>query len=107
MGILAAAARYALDYNHARLADDHENCQRLAKGLAKLPGFKVDEAGAETNMVFIELPDEDIGVKLGQFLAERGVNVLGGKRMRLVTHLDISAADTDTVIALFRQFFVS
>ena len=26
VGILAAAARYALDHNRARLADDHENC---------------------------------------------------------------------------------
>ena len=28
---------------------------------------------SQTNMVFIELPDEDTGVQLGQFLAERGL----------------------------------
>ena len=40
-------------------------------------------------------------------LAERGVKVLGGKRMRPVTHLDISAADTEIVITLFREYFAS
>ena len=56
-------------------------------------------------MVFIELADEDTGAHLTQFLAKRGVKTLGGKRMRLVTHLDISAEDTETVIALFREYF--
>ena len=43
---------------------------------------------------------------LGNFCGA-GVKVLGGKRMRLVTHLDISAADTETVITLFREYFAS
>src|SRR4051794_720764 len=33
VGILAAAAIYALDHNVDRLAKDHQNAQRLAKGL--------------------------------------------------------------------------
>ena len=41
VGILAAAAQYALDFNHARLADDPKTANAEA---AKLPGFKVDEA---------------------------------------------------------------
>ena len=104
-GVLAAAIDYALDHHVDRLRYDHAHAKRMAQALSEIDAITL--ISSQTNMVFIELPDEDIGVKLGQFLAERGVNVLGGKRMRLVTHLDISAADTDTVIALFREFFVS
>ena len=88
-----------------RLRSDHAHAKRLAQAVSKIDAITL--ISSQTNMVFIELPDENIGVQLGQFLAERGVNVLGGKRMRLVTHLGISAADTETVIALFREYFAS
>ena len=66
--------------------------QTLAQAVSEIDDITL--ISSQTNMVFIELPDEDTGFQLEQFLAERGVKVLGGKRMRLVTHLDISAADT-------------
>ena len=37
-GIVAAGCLYALDHNVERLAEDHENAQVLARGLASLPG---------------------------------------------------------------------
>ncbi len=102
-GVLAAAIDYALDHNVDRLKSDHENAKRLAQALSGLDSITL--ISNQTNMVFIELADEDTGAHLAQFLARRGVKTLGGKRMRLVTHLDISAEDTETVIALFREYF--
>ena len=102
-GVLAAAIDYALDHNVDRLKSDHENAKRLAQALSGLDSITL--ISNQTNMVFIELADEDTGAQLAQFLAKRGVKTLGGKRMRLVTHLDISAEDTETVIALFREYF--
>ena len=102
-GVLAAAIDYALDHNVDRLKSDHENAKRLAQALSGLDSITL--ISNQTNMVFIELADEDTGAQLAQFLARRGVKTLGGKRMRLVTHLDISAEDTETVIALFREYF--
>ena len=104
-GVLAAAIDYALDHNVDRLKSDHENAKRLAQALSRLDSITL--ISNQTNMVFIELADEDTGAHLTQFLAKRGVKTLGGKRMRLVTHLDISAEDTETVIALFREYFAS
>ena len=104
-GVLAAAIDYALDHNIDRLKSDHENAKRLAQALSGLDSITL--ISNQTNMVFIELADEDTGAHLTQFLAKRGVKTLGGKRMRLVTHLDISAEDTETVIALFREYFAS
>ena len=50
VGILAAAAIHALDHI-PRLAEDHANAQRLARGLASIAGIGCDPAYAETNIV--------------------------------------------------------
>src|SRR5215813_7300484 len=54
-GIIAAAGVYALRHHVKRLAEDHANARRLAEGLARLPGVKLDPATIETNIVFFEL----------------------------------------------------
>src|SRR5262245_44041823 len=54
-GIIAAGGVYALRHNVERLAEDHDHARRLARGLAELPGIKLDPAEVETNIVFFEL----------------------------------------------------
>lgn len=49
VGILAAAASYALTYNIGRLVDDHKLAEQLASALSKFPHVEVD--GPHTNMV--------------------------------------------------------
>jgi len=90
-GILAAAGLYALEHNVERLAEDHANAERLAKGIgAPMP---------QSNMVFIESAPG-----LVEHLAQHGVVVLPGARLRLVTHLDVDTAGIDRAIAAFRSF---
>jgi len=90
-GILAAAGLYALEHNVERLAEDHANAERLAKGIgAPMP---------QSNMVFIESAPG-----LVEHLAQHGVIVLPAARLRLVTHLDVDAAGIDRAIAAFRSF---
>ena len=57
IGILAAAAIYALDHHVERLAEDHANALRLAEMLAELPQVTVDPGAVETNMVFAGFPE--------------------------------------------------
>ncbi len=54
-GILAAAAIYALDHHVERLADDHANAQRLAAGIRRIPGLRLDPDEVDTNILFIEI----------------------------------------------------
>jgi len=90
-GILAAAGLYALEHNIERLAEDHANAERLAKGIgAPMP---------QSNMVFIESAPG-----LVEHLAQHGVVVLPAARLRLVTHLDVDTAGIDRAIAAFRSF---
>ena len=53
-GVIAAAGLYALENNVARLADDHRNAEKLARGLREL-GL---EAQLSTNMVLLKIAPE-------------------------------------------------
>ena len=103
VGILAAAGLYALENNVDRLAEDHANAERLAKGLATM-GVKVDPV--QTNMVFATVPKESAAA-LKKHLDDNGIVTLGGVKMRLVTHLDVDAAGIDRALAVFGDFFLS
>jgi len=99
-GVLAAGALHALHHHVDRLAEDHHNARRLAEGLAGLPGVTVQ--APQTNIVFIDL-SADKAPGAVQRLRQAGVLCTGLYRLRLVTHLDVSSSDIDTVIPLLRQ----
>jgi threonine aldolase len=102
VGILAAAGIYALEHNVERLAEDHANAQRLARGLAEA-GLKVEPV--QTNMVFAHIPAESIEA-LAKHLDANGIaTLLHGPKLRLVTHLDVDAAAIDRAVQAFATFF--
>ena len=101
-GMLAAAGLYALEHQVQRLADDHANAERLAAGLREL-GYAVEPV--QTNMVYVAV-GEQAGA-LQAFCAARGIKLSAAPRLRMVTHLDIAAADIEQVIAAFAAFRVS
>ena len=104
-GILAAGALYALDHHVERLAEDHLHARRLAEGLSALPGIVLDASTVETNLVFFEVDAAVLGMDATQFcarLAESGFRfgAFDDRRIRAVTHLDVSAqAVTDCLAA--------
>ena len=99
-GVLAAAALHALDHHVDRLADDHAHARRLAEGLHGLPGVTVQTP--QTNIVFVDLePARAHGVV--ERIRAAGVLCTGLYRLRLVTHLDVSAEDIDTAVAVLRR----
>jgi len=103
-GVLAAGALHALENNVERLAQDHANAERLAQGLAAIDGVTVN--GQATNMVFVTVPPEHCD-PLGAYAKEQGLMIkpVYGAAMRLVTHLDVSQADIDRTIAIFKSYF--
>ncbi len=95
-GILAAAALYALAHNLARIAEDHANAQRLAAALEGHPAVR--PLAPDTNILMLDLLRErDHADAVIPRLAAAGVLVVpfGPRRLRAVTHLDVSAADVD------------
>ena len=98
-GMLAAGCLHALDHHIDRLADDHANARRLARGLGQLPGIIPEEP--ETNLVFFNT--EGTGMTAAQ-LSDRArahgvaVSTNGRYRVRACTHLDITAAMIDEAV---------
>ncbi|HSA88937.1 MAG TPA: low-specificity L-threonine aldolase [Burkholderiales bacterium] len=99
-GVIAAAGLYALENNVERLKTDHENAERLARGLREI-GLEVQ---LNTSMVLVKVSPQQ-AQELGEFLKARQILVLPRSPMRLVTHLDVDAAGIERALAAFRDFF--
>jgi threonine aldolase len=92
IGVLAAAGRYALQHNLARLADDHARARRLAEQIADAAAGTVDPDRVETNIVLLDLAAHPVdAATLAARCREENVliSVSGPRVVRLVTHLDI------------------
>ncbi len=101
VGVLAAAARYAVDHNVARLSEDHARARRLAEGLADVAPDVVDPRQVDTNIVLLDYRGTSLEAAAVDAAARgRGVatSVLGPKYARMVTHLGIGDAEVDRAI---------
>jgi threonine aldolase len=100
-GIVAAGARYGLQHNVERLAEDHANAKFLAEGLAELEGVEIDPTTVETNIVIFDVADAQA---LHDKLAASGVemSLLEG-RVRAVTHLDVNRAGIEKALAAVKD----
>ncbi|MCP4208111.1 MAG: low specificity L-threonine aldolase [Shimia sp.] len=100
-GVLTAMCIYALDHHVDRLADDH--------ALAKLIGARLGELAIVSNILPI-----DSNIVIAD-LANRGpdarevasqlrhknitITVVGVRRIRIVTHMDVGRVDADALVA--------
>jgi threonine aldolase len=110
VGVLAAAGLYALHHHVDRLADDHRNAALFAARVAESPSLRV--LAPETNIVMVDL-DGDPAARPAERLAARAreagvqLSVFGPRRLRAVTHLDVSEADcaraADVLVALSNE----
>jgi len=106
VGVLAAAALYALDYHIDRLAEDHRHAQIIAQAIADTPGLRLNPPEVETNLVWFEMDPELGSAKdLMAKLQQRGVLVhaAGPHTLRACTHLDVSAAQAERAAETIRQ----
>lgn len=91
-GILAAAGLYALHSHIDRLEEDHQNARLLVQELENLDSIEFEPV--ETNIIIFSLKDIS-GEEFTSKMKDRGVlaHHIGPKRIRLVTHLDVSRED--------------
>ena len=102
-GILAAAGLFAVRNNIERLADDHARARRLAESLAGINAALVAPELVETNIVPVDL--SAVGLEASAVAAACRadgvlVSVVGPRRMRLVTHLDVDDDEVDRATAV-------
>ncbi|MFH1894111.1 MAG: GntG family PLP-dependent aldolase [Candidatus Zixiibacteriota bacterium] len=106
VGVLAAAAIYAVENNIKRLADDHANARYIAEELAKVEGISIDLDTVHTNIVIFDV--DATGMTASEITDKwkaKGVLTLpiSARRIRLVTHLDVSSDDCRKAMELLRE----
>ncbi len=92
VGVLAAAGLIALEESPARLPEDHENAQVLARGLAEMPGIRLDPTKVRTNIVIFDVQGTGIeSYEIARRLKEKEIlaNGISPATMRMVTHRDV------------------
>jgi threonine aldolase len=92
-GIIAAGALYGVEHHIERLAEDHENARVLARLLDGAGGAAV--VPPDTNIVMVDLAPGQTPSEIAAAARDEGVLVSewSATRVRLVTHLDVSAED--------------
>ena len=105
-GILAAAGHYALDNNLPLLKNDHQRAKSIANAISAVAPKIIDPTTVETNIVGLDItPLKITASDLSAQLKEKGVlaSALGPKYLRLVTHLDLTDGDIETVNQVLPQ----
>ena len=109
-GILAAAGIVALTAHPPLLAADHGRAQKLAQGLAKIQGVRLEPGAAEINMVFFSHPaadDPEQAAKIVADFARRGIRINPPEQglFRFVTHYWIGDREADAVLSASAAIF--
>lgn len=103
VGIIAACGIVALNKIIDRLIEDHKNAKKLAEGLSEIPWISINPDDVETNIVIVSTGrDEE---EICKEMKEKGVLALpfGKKRIRFVTHKDVSFPDIDYALSVIRS----
>ncbi len=105
-GVIAAAGIVTLETMTDRLTEDHQNAQKLAKGLAEIDGITIDTDSVQTNMVYFSLDENVVSdeMLLSQ-AAAKGVKFLSlaPRHFRMVTHAGISTKNIDTATQIIHE----
>ncbi len=105
-GIIAAAGITALEKMVDRIAEDHANAQRLAQGIARIPGLSIEPEKVQTNIVYFDIASRQIKPEeLLNQLGNKGIKILklGLFRFRAVTHYGISTEDIDLTLTTLAE----
>jgi len=110
IGILAAAAHYALDHNIDRLAIDHTHARSLASAVNAIAPAVVNPAEVDTNIVILDMTGARISASdLNSELKKAGIlaSTVGPAILRLVTHLDVSSDQINKVNSVLPELVES
>lgn len=110
VGLLAAAAHFALDNNISRLAEDHRRAKQIAIAISAIDPSLVDPATVQTNIVGLDLANLPItAADLATRCREKGlwISALGPKYARLVTHLDFDDDQCSEAIEILKVALVA
>lgn len=106
VGLLAAAADFALDTNFTKLQKDHERAKQLAEAVDGCSNLSIDLRSVETNIVIFDVRNESAVEALAK-LEEKGVRMVpfGPNTIRATFHYQIGDAELQKVVDSVKELF--
>ena len=106
-GFIAAAGMHALQYHIERLQDDHTHAAQIAEALKNCDWVK-EIYPVETNIVIFETLPEFPAKDFVAYMREKNIALLamGPHLVRMVTHLDVSADQINTILQAISHYKV-
>jgi threonine aldolase len=103
VGVLAAAALYALEHQRERLIEDHRSARTFAETLRGAEGIEL-QAQVDTNIVTFDVTHIDAAQMLER-AKQQGVllNAIGPQRLRAVTYLGVSEVEAKRAAVTLRS----
>lgn len=103
-GVIAAAARIALEDGPSRLAESHADARYLAAAIREMEGVEL-LFEVQSNILFFRPSRAGVtAASIADGLKQRGVLVIAmGDRIRLLTHRDVNRADCERAVAALRE----
>jgi threonine aldolase len=104
-GYLAQACIYALDNNISRLHIDHHHAHRIAAALKDCKHI-MQILPVETNIIIFSMRTPLLAKKFVELMENNKIRIIdmGGGLMRMVTHLDISPLQIQTITEVIASF---
>ena len=103
VGLIAAAALYAVENNFKRLTEDHRRAKYLADEISNVKGIQIDNDNVQTNIVIFgfDMSSAEFlekAKKLGLLMVPFGPN-----KVRAVTHLNVDDDDIKKAVTIISK----
>jgi threonine aldolase len=106
VGVIAAAALYALEHHVDRMIEDHAHAHILAEAFATTEGFALENGPVETNLVWVVVnPSMGTAADVAAYMRSRGIiiSVPAPQTIRVCTHLDITMEQVQYTARVIRE----
>ncbi|MEX0647454.1 MAG: GntG family PLP-dependent aldolase [Balneolaceae bacterium] len=105
IGLLAAAADYAVENHFALLKEDHRRARKFAEAIHNNPAFNIDTSSVETNIVLFDVKEGTAEEALKVF-SDAGIGMVpfGPKTIRATFHFQVGDEDLVKVLEAVGEF---
>lgn len=106
VGLLAAAADFAIEHNWPLLEEDHRRAKALADTISQCRGLSIDQDTVESNIVIFDVNEDDAGTAL-EALASHDIRMVqfGPKTIRATFHYQVTKEQFTRVQEVIRELF--
>lgn len=106
IGLLAAAAEYAVDHHRDLLKEDHRRARLLSDTIKNCAGLSIDRESVETNILVFDVREGDAGDAVKRLETE-GIRLVpfGPKTLRATFHFQVDDDDLHYIREVIQRLF--